>query len=147
MEEKVKAGITENETEGVKRTKAVVMGCACVVFSALTPEQIMRFKRYQPDLLKVTDDYDPDSMFTLDIDNGPGHLDENGVLYSRTKSADGRATLTVLLDPEEVDKFSMVQEKMGLALSRLQGIEESLLRKLDVLDESEQRINSMFTWL
>ena len=34
-------------------TRAVVMGCACVIFSSLTPDEIKRFKALHPEALKM----------------------------------------------------------------------------------------------
>ena len=124
--------------------KVIVLGCACVVISELTPEEIERHSRY--DLARLDETGDPQPAgFTIDLDDGPGHLDESGAVFSRTKSADGRATLTIILDPEEEDKVKMVQEHMGTALLRLRKAEEEILRGLDEAAEAEKKMVDMFT--
>ena len=125
--------------------KAVVVGCACVVFSDLTPEQIESFKSYQPHALTMSDENSLEEIFSLDIDDGPGHLEDDGAVYSRTKSAEGKATMTILVDPEHEDKLTVVQNELGSALLKLQKMEQMLLGKLDSLAETEEKAKSLIT--
>jgi len=125
--------------------KAVVVGCACVVFSDLTPEQIESFKSYQPHALTMSDENSLEEIFSLDIDDGPGHLEDDGAVYSRTKSAEGKATMTILVDPEHEDKLTVVQNELGRALLKLQKMEQMLLGKLDSLAETEEKAKSLIT--
>lgn len=139
------ATIRNDKMEGKEMTKALVAGCACVVFSVLTPEEIDRFKQYQPEALKLIDEKNPEDVFTLDIDDGPGHLGETEAVYSRAKSANGNATITILLDPEEENKLEMVQEKIGRKLIKLQKLEEKLTECVDDIAEVENRANSLIS--
>ncbi len=125
--------------------KAMLVGCACVVFSELTPEEINRFKMYQPEALKLVDEDNPEDVFTLDIDDGPGHVEETGAVYSRTKSANGKATITILLDPEEENKLELAQKKIGRMLVKLQKLEEKLSERVDVVAEVENKANAMIS--
>ena len=129
--------IRNNKMEGNEMTKALVAGCACVVFSVLTPEENDRFKQYQPEALKLIDENNPEDVFTLDIDDGPGHVEETEAVYSRTKSADGKATITILLDPDEENKLGLAQKKIGRMLVKLQKLEEKLLESTEVVAELE----------
>ena len=135
----------KEETEERKEMKVIVAGCACVVFSELTPEEIERFKRYQPDALTMCDENNPETVFTVDIDDGPGKLEDSEAVFSRTKSVEGKATITILLDPEEEDKPAMVQEKLGPALLRLRELEAALLSRMDGLAEAEKKVSAMLT--
>ncbi len=133
------------ETEEKKEMKVIVAGCACVVFSELTPEEIERFKRYQPDALTMCDKSNPENTFTSDIDDGPGKLEDSTAVFSRTKSVEGKATITILLDPEEEDKPAMVRQNLGPALIRLRELEAALLNRLDGLAEAEKEVSAMLT--
>lgn len=125
--------------------RAMVIGSACVVFSELTPEEIHRFELYKPEALKMTDMNNPEDMFTLSMDDGPGHLEDTEAVYSRTKSADGKATMTILLDPAAENKLEFVQQLIGHRLARLQRLEEKLVECKDELTEMEEKVNSLFT--
>ena len=131
--------------EDRKMTKAVVMGCACVVFSELTRETVERFRRYEPEALIMEDENG--NTFTLDLDDGPGSLTEDHAVLSRTTSEDGRATITLLLDPEAPDKLCMAREKLGPAMIKLEAMEKQLMERTDSLAEEERRVNALFSWL
>ena len=137
--------IRNDKMEGKEMTKALVAGCACVVFSVLTPEEIDRFKQYQPEALKLIDENNPEDVFTLDIDDGPGHVEETEAVYSRTKSADGKATITILLDPDEENKLGLAQKKIGRMLVKLQKLEEKLLESTEVVAELERNANTLIS--
>ncbi len=123
--------------------KALVVGCACVIFSELTPEEIDRFKQYKPEALKLVDEENPEDIFTLDIDDTPGHIEETEAVYSRTKSANGKATITILLDPEEENKLELAQKKIGRMLLKLQKLEKKLAECVDAVAEVESNANSL----
>ena len=137
--------VKKDNMEGMKMTKAVLAGCALVIFSELTPDEIDRFKLYQPEALKATDENDPEDVFMLDIEDGPGHLEDTEAVYSRTKSADGKATITILLDPEAENKLELVQKNVGRALVKLQKLEEKLLEGIDGVIEREKKVNSLIS--
>ena len=120
--------------------KAVVMGCSCVIISDLTPEELDSFKKYMPEALTLVDPDSPDSSFSLDIDDGPGHIADTTAAYSRAKSADGKATITVILDPEADDKLDLVQGTIGPSLLKLDALEKKLLDQREQLAET---VNTM----
>ena len=126
-------------------TKAIVAGCACVIISELSPEEIERFKTYQPEALQLCDENNPENIFTLDIDEGPGCLEETKAVYSRTKSAEGKATITLLLEPDEEKKLELVQKLVGRMLVKLQALEEKLLEHVEEIAKTEKKINSLIT--
>ena len=124
--------------------KAVVMGAACVIFSSLTPEDVDRVKAYRPESLILTDE-SGEEIFTLDIDDGPGSLSNEKAVLSRAKSAEGKATITILLDPEAEDKLALVQKNLGPAMLRLETLEKQLIEMTGDLEAMEMRIKSMFS--
>ncbi len=125
-------------------TKAVVLGCACVIFSSLTPDEITLFKTLHPEALKETDE-ESGTTFSITIAEGPGHVSPEEVTYSRILSADGKATITLLLDPEMNDPIRVVKQNIGSSLKRLFAMEERLVALLPKLKEEEQELNRQIT--
>ena len=127
--------------------KAVVMGCACVIISDLTPEELDNFKKYMPEALTLVDPDSPDSSFSLDIDDGPGHIADTMAAYSRVKSADGKATITVIIDPDADDVLELVQDTIGPSLLKLDKLEKKLLDQREQLAETESTMKSLIDWM
>jgi len=63
------------------------------------------------------------------------------------KCAEGKATMTILVDPEHEDKLTVVQNELGSALLKLQKMEQMLLGKLDSLAETEEKAKSLITMM
>ena len=133
-------------TEKAVGSKAVVMGCACVIFSSLTPDEIRSFKNLHPEALKVNGE-ENGVDFTIDIDDGPGHIDTEGATFSNMTSAAGKATITVLIDPEMEDPVSAVTEMIGGPIMRLIELEEHLTELLPKLEDDEKEISKHITQL
>ena len=134
--------------EKVMNSKAVVMGCACVVFSSLTPDEIRRFKRLHPESLSLMEGESGDEpTFRIDVADGPGSITLEGALFSNVTTADGKATITVLLDPEIDDPMNVVKEKIGGPLMRLIELEKHLMEQLPKLEEEEKAISEHITQL
>ena len=123
--------------------KAVVMGCACVVVSSLTPDEIDRFNRYDPDALVLKKDGEP--VFSIRMDDGPGTLLEDAANYSRTTSADGKATITILLDPDAEDKAALVQKDVGASLLKLDELEKQIVGMTEHLQEMEEAAGALIS--
>lgn len=124
--------------------RAVVMGCACVVTSRLTVEQIENFKYYMPEMLTMVDE-DGKPVFTVDIGDEPGCLEENKAVYSNTKTPDGKATITILIDPDEEDKPGVIRKYFGVALLRLEEFEQRMLSNLDDLSEVIRKVDGLIS--
>ncbi len=114
----------------------VIMGCACVIISSLTPEQIERTERLAPEALML-------DGYSIGLDDGPGAVGDDGALFSRTKSADGKATITLLVDPEIEDKAARVQNKIGPMLLKIEALEKQILEQEGDLLKKEKEIQSM----
>ena len=124
--------------------RTLVAGSACVVFSCLTPDQIRRFQAWYPEALQLTDEKTGEVRFTLDRDDdGPGALREEQAVYGHAVSADGKATMTILIDPAADDPDRLVQENLGSALRNLAGLEKQLLEKLPELEEREKAVTQL----
>ena len=122
--------------------RAIVMGCACVITSKLTVEQIENFKQYMPEMLTMVDE-EGKPVFTVDIGDAAGCLENDKAVYSNTKMPDGKATITILIDPDEEDKPGIVKKYFGIALLRLEEIEQGMLSYTDELNETIRKVDRM----
>ena len=125
--------------------QAIVVGSSCVVKSTLTPAEIKRIKKFHPEAL-VMDDEDGDPVFAMDIDEEmPGSINNNGACFGNATSSDGKATITVVLDPTAEDTEELVYDRLGRALMYLKEMEEHIAEVLPELDTEEREIRSMIT--
>lgn len=123
--------------------QAIVVGSSCVVKSTLTPEDIKRIKKFHPEAL-VMEDEDGDPVFAIDIDETmPGSINNNGACFGGATSTDGKATITIVLDPEAEDTTELVYERLGRALMHLKDMEEQITEALPELETEEREIRSM----
>ena len=106
--------------------RVLVAGCACVITSLLTYEEIERFKRLHPEELFLKDEFG-DAVFAIDVSDSTGLLIKGRAEYSRMTSADGKATITVLLDPEIEDREDAVRKSICPCLNGLNALEKQLL--------------------
>ena len=120
--------------------KAVVMGCVCVVVSSFTSEEIERFGQYNPDAMKLEE-----SDFSIQIDDGPGSLNDDCATFSRAATAEGKATITLLLDPDADDRIALVLNQVGAALLKLEELEKQMLGKLEELDAMENKAGELIS--
>ena len=83
----------------------------------------------------------------MDIGEGPGKLLEDHVEYSRVSSRDGKATVTIILDPEIENKRQAIEEIVCPSLMHLDRLERQLLSKLSTLDQEHDRTINMVRFL
>ena len=122
--------------------KATINAAACVITSALKPEQIKRYKKYHPEALQLVDE-DDEPVFAIDLDEeGPGSINAYGAVFGAATNAEGYATITIVLDPTNEDKKALIADKFGRALMHLADLEEQLLDKIGELDAEEESILS-----
>ena len=125
--------------------QAIIVGSSCVVKSTLTPADIKRIKKFHPEAL-VMEDEDGDPVFAIDIDEEmPGSINNNGACFGNATSSDGKATITIVLDPAAENTEDLVYERLGRALMYLKDMEEQLAEALPELDTEEREIRSMIT--
>ncbi len=125
-------------------TRAVVMGCACVIFSSLTPDEIKRFKALHPEALKMEKEK-AGASFYIDLDDGPGKLVPEGAVYSRITSDAGKATITIVIDPDVDDPLHLTREKLAGPLMNLIELEKHLTELLPQLEEEEKTVSQLIT--
>ena len=64
-------------------------------------------------------------------------------IYSRTKTPDGMATITVLVDPGVEDKAGTIRSRMGSSLIALDRLEGILLERLEELHDAMRQVDEM----
>ena len=127
--------------------QATIAGSACIIKSTLTPDEIKRVKQFHPEAL-VMDDEDGDPVFAIDInENIPGSINQNGACFGNAVSVDGKATITIVLDPAAENPADLVYNKLGRALAYLKEMEDHLAEVLPELDSEEREIRSMIVCL
>jgi len=145
-------GITEKTTISALANKdnaaqATIVGSSCVVKSTLTPEEIKQLKKLHPEALTMTDE-DGEPVFAIDIDEEtPGSINNVGACFGRATSADGKATITVVLDPAADNAVDLVYEKLGKALAYLDDMETQIAEVIPTLAEEEARVKAMIVKL
>ena len=127
-------------------TRALIMGCACVIRSRLTPEQIEKFCIYHPEALELKDE-DGEVLFSIDVGDGGGCLTQEGALFSRVTTADGKATITILTDPECENRREAVLGTVGPGLALLDVLEDRLLAMLPDLEQEAEKAWDSFAQL
>lgn len=131
-----------NKDNGVQ---AVIVGSTCVIKSELTPEQIDRVKKLEPDLLVLKDD-NGEPIFAVDIDHeGPGSINSVGACFGNAASSDGKATITILIDPQVEDTEEFVFDHIGHELNMLDYAERSILSNLPAIEDRKNRVMQMIT--
>ena len=119
--------------------RVLLMGCACVVTSMLTLEQLRKYCVYLPEELELKNRRG-EVIYAIRLDDeAPGCITDEDTVYSGTTTEDGRATVTVLIDPECRDKKEAVRQNLSAALKRLNTLERRLTAKLPGLVEAERK--------
>ena len=127
--------------------RALLMGCACVVKSRLTPGEIEKFCIYNPEALVMKNDQG-EEIFRIDLDDEtPGCITREAAVFSKVTTEEGKATITVLIDPECEDKKKAIMESVGPGLRLLEVLEQQLVAKLPGLADEEKKAWELFTQL
>ena len=92
------------------------------------------------------EDENGDPVFAIDIDEEmPGSINNTGACFGNATSGDGKATITIVLDPAAENTEDLVYDRLGRALMYLKDMEEQLAEALPELDTEEREIRSMIT--
>ena len=121
--------------------KLVIAGAASVLTSDVKLEDWKRIQEMSPESLTMVDE-DDEPYFKVEIGEGPGTIGEYGIEFaSDTTNQEGKATVTVLLDPEAEDKVALVKKKVGSALLNLIELEKEIPDILKEIDDMEKEID------
>ena len=107
-----------------------VLGCAAVVVSAVDLEDWKLIERHAPEALTITDEKG-NTVFRVTTDKGPGCLVKEHAEFGASVTQDGKATITVLLDPDNDDKMGMVRDVLAGPLMDLIEIEKTVTELKD----------------
>lgn len=121
--------------------QVTIAGSAAVVRSGYKLDQWKRALKFEPELA-IYDDND-EKVFAAFVEDGPGSLTSDGVVFSSVPDQNGYAVATLILDPTEEDKETMVKDKIGLGLINLKQMEKSLEEVITAAEQYEQEINEM----
>lgn len=121
--------------------KIILMGSAAVVKSGYKLDQWKKALKFEPDL-GIYDDND-EKTFGVFVEEGPGSLNSNGVVFSDVANEDGYAVATILVDPTQENKKEFVLDQIGLGLHNLKMLENSLDEVIRDAEKYEQEINEM----
>ena len=126
-------------------SKARILGCACIIMSAFTPDELRDFQRYMPEVLTMRDERG-EPVFAISLDErSPGSINQYGAVFSRYPNEDGRATMTIIIDPECDDREDAVREKLGSAILSLTDMEEHLMPRLSELQERKNLLKTQIS--
>lgn len=139
------ASIANKDNGDGQQPQVFIAGSSAIIKSTLTPDEIKRVKKFHPEAL-VMDDEDGYPCYAVDIDEEqPGSINDNGACYGNATSTDGKATITILLEPTAEDTVQLVYDKIGRSLVCLKEIENHIREVLPELDTEEREIRSMIT--
>jgi len=121
--------------------KARIIGCACIIFSVFTPDELRDFQRNLPEAL-VKRDEKGEPVFAISLDeSSAGSLNQYGAVFSRKAVKSGEATITILIDPDCDDPEEAVRESIGSAILSLVDMEEYLMTRRHELEERKELLN------
>ena len=121
--------------------EVIIAGTAAIVKSQFKLEDWQVALKFDPELGLYDDDEEP--IFRVFIEEGPGSLNENGVIWSTIPGENGAAVATLILDPTIEDKRELVKDKQGLALLRLREIESGLNEVIEEAKQNAKEIDEM----
>lgn len=116
----------------------IVLGTAAVVKSGIALEDWKKALNFDPELGLYDDDDKP--LFRVSIEEGPGSMNKDRVVFSAIPTKEGVACATIILDPTEEDKEKLVSEHLGLALLRLIEVEENLPKIIKEAEGNEEKV-------
>ncbi len=119
----------------------LIAGSAAVLKSKYKLSDWIMALKYDPDLGLYDDNDEP--LFKAFVEEGPGSLSSNGVVFSTVPDENGFAVVTAVIDPTAENKKEIVKENYGLALLRLNEVENGLDQVINDAKESEKEIDEM----
>ena len=121
--------------------KAMVIGSACVIFSAFSPNVLQDFQNFLPEAM-IMRNTSGEPVFTVSLDvSSPGSLDKSSAVFSRRTANKGKATITIMIDPEVDDPREAIITIFGSAILHLLELEESMKKRIFELEEKKSLLN------
>ena len=113
-----------------KSAEIHVLGCAAVVVSAVNLEDWKLIEAHSPESLEIKSD-GGNTVFRVRTNCGPGYLAKDCAVFGTPTTADGKATITILLDPDTDDKTGMIQDALADPLMKLIEMEGTVPEIMD----------------
>ncbi len=127
--------------------KVIIAGNACVLFSDLKLDDIKELRQNHPEALSLKDGMGQ-TILTVDLDqDSAGQATGNQVVFGPTASREGKATITLLIDPEEEDFVGMVRDKIGNSLMKLTELENKIAGIPGKHTDADKPLQSEIIWL
>lgn len=121
--------------------EVIIVGSAAVLKSKYKLEDWKVALKFDPDLGLYDESDDP--IFKVFVEEGPGSVCSNGIVFSEVPDENGYAIATVIIDPTIENKKEIIKEKQGLALLRLREVEDALEEVIEEAKKNEQEIDGM----
>ena len=131
IREKEASGAEEAGFHTCRGPKSFVFGSACIIVSSLSAEEIRRMKAVSPELLQLRDE-NGEPYFAMDIEEGYGSIKEYGAVYGNQVTGEGKATITILLNPAEPNLANLIRVRLREALRKLVRLEGQILAAMGV---------------
>lgn len=103
-----------------------IVGGACVIESSATLEEIKMLKKFRPNSLTLFEEKGgkKEPVFAVGLGNGAGSICEYGVSFGSVASADGRATVTLMIPEGTAEPKEWAEDRIGVSILHLNKIEE-----------------------
>ena len=128
--------------------RATIAGSSCIVTSDISLETLKTIKKYRPKALNLYEGEgkEKELVFSIDLsEKTGGNMNKYGATFGPHASADGKATLTLLIDPEETEPLKAVTEKIGPAMLLLNKLEATLGAVENDVAQEKEAISACFT--
>lgn len=125
--------------------EATVMGNACVITSAIKRDDLALIGKYRPDALTLYqgEGAEKEPIFGVALtEESAGSIGKYGATFGPTTNADGNATITLLIDPDETDVKAMLEDKIGAALLKLDKVEAKVPEILDEIKAEQAAVQA-----
>lgn len=127
---------------------AKVAGSACVITSALKRKDLELVAKYRPEELCLYEGEgkDKEAVFGVCLtESSAGTLNKYGAEFGPATSQEGLATITLLIDPDEENVASMLEDKIGPGLLKLDEIEAKIPAVLDAIKADQAKVREHIT--
>lgn len=141
-------GITEkcyllNVVKADNAASIKIAGSACVIESARTLDEIRLLEKYRPKtlILYEGEGNKREEVFRVGVANqGAGSINTYGATFGTQTSADGKATITMMVpdDTEDVKKWAM--DKIGVSILNLNKVEDQFEEAIDSVTAERKEI-------
>lgn len=123
-------------------SKIYIVGTSVTITSDLALADLQRLARFNPEALKRIDPETKDEVFRVGVKSSS--ISANGISFNEA-TANGKATMTVLIPGPAAQRSKFVVENYGKALIQLDEMEIQMQEALNVLDAQETALISSIT--